>query len=176
MLPAWIRQEKRLGIGDSEARTLSSELAVDLVYTQETLERAPKCKRGRIELTEESNLRKRVAAEYLADRPTLSFIGVEQRFGHGAAENTRQLPAKVHCVLDADVQALATHWRMDVGSIASEHNAALPVVLRESRFVGKACEPDRIARAKICPRDARRGGCKFNERYRLGGRHSHGSI
>src|ERR1700761_8745527 len=39
MLPARIRQEERLRIGDSEARTLSSELAVDLVYTQEILDR-----------------------------------------------------------------------------------------------------------------------------------------
>ena len=63
---------------------------------------------------------------------------------------------------------------MDVRSIASEDNAALPVVLRESRFVGKACEPNRIARAKICPCDACRGGREFNERYWLGGRH--GSV
>ena len=85
MLPARIRMEKRLGIGDSEARTLSSELAVDLVYTQEAFERAPQRKRGRIELAEERNLRECVATEYLADRPTLSFIGVEQRFRRGAA-------------------------------------------------------------------------------------------
>src|ERR1700754_427877 len=38
MLPAQIiRREKRLGIGDSEARTLSSELTVDLGYTEEIL-------------------------------------------------------------------------------------------------------------------------------------------
>ena len=30
MLPAWIRQEERIGIGDSEAGTLSREPAVDL--------------------------------------------------------------------------------------------------------------------------------------------------
>jgi len=84
MLPAWIGRKERLGIGDSEARTFGSELAVDLVYTQEILERAPKRKRGSIEFTEESNLSQRVAAEYLADRPTLSFIGVEQRVRRGA--------------------------------------------------------------------------------------------
>ena len=56
---------------------------------------------------------------------------------------------------------------MDMGSIACEENAALPVVLREPRFVGEACEPDRIPRTKICPCDARRGGRKFDERYRL---------
>src|SRR5215831_17689992 len=83
MFPARIRQEKRLGIGNSEARALSGELAVDLVYTEEILERAPQRKCGRIEFAEQSNLRKRVAAEYLANWPTLSFIGVKQRFGRG---------------------------------------------------------------------------------------------
>src|ERR1700753_4469415 len=65
---------------------------------------------------------------------------------------------------------------MRMGGIASEEYAVLPVVLRETRFVGEAREPDRIARTKIRPRDARRSGRKFNERHRLGGRHSHRRI
>src|ERR1700743_1182279 len=65
---------------------------------------------------------------------------------------------------------------MHMGSIASEEYAVLPVVLRETRFVGEAREPDRIAWTKICPCDARCGGRKFNERHGLGGRQSHGRI
>src|SRR5262245_12052056 len=41
MLPAWIRQEERLGIGDPEARALSRELVVDLAHTKDILERTP---------------------------------------------------------------------------------------------------------------------------------------
>src|SRR5262249_35016222 len=40
----------------------------------------------------------------------------------------------------------------------------------------EAREPDRIARAKICPRDASRSCGKFNERYGFRGRHSYRRI
>ena len=87
--------------------------------------------RARIEFTEQCNLRERVATEYRANWPALPLVGVEQRFGRRAAQHTRQLPAEVHCVLDADVHALASHWRMDVSGITGEENAAVPVVRGE---------------------------------------------
>ena len=63
--------------------------------------------------------------------------------------NTRQFPAEIHGVLDADVHALTAHRRVDMGGIAGEENPPFPVVLGEARFIREARHPDRIARTEI---------------------------
>ena len=59
-----------------------------------------------------------------ADWMALGVVGVEQAVGRGALDDLRQLPAEVHRVLDAEVQALAPDRRMHVCGVAGEEHAA----------------------------------------------------
>jgi hypothetical protein len=53
----------------------------------------------------------------------------EKAFPGGALDDPRELPPQVHGVLEADLQPLATSRRMNVGGVAGQQHASIPVRL-----------------------------------------------
>ena len=58
---------------------------------------------------------------------TLGLVGIQQRGFDAPVEHGGQLPAQVHRVLQTQVEAWATHRRVDVGSVADQEHPTLPV-------------------------------------------------
>jgi hypothetical protein len=71
----------------------------------------------------------------------LKLVRVQQAVGRRPVNHLGQLPAQVHRVLYADVQALATHGVVHVRGVAREEHASLPVGRRLPGQVGEAGDP-----------------------------------
>ncbi|GAA2322435.1 hypothetical protein GCM10010149_89470 [Nonomuraea roseoviolacea subsp. roseoviolacea] len=73
-----------------------------------------------------------------AERTALVGVGVEQPVRRVPAHGRGELPAQVHGVADAEVESLRPEGGVDVGGVAREQDASLPVGRRLHRPVGEA--------------------------------------
>ena len=76
----------------------------------------------------------------LADRPALVLIAVKQPRSSRPVHLCGQLPAEVHCVLNPQVEPLATLGRVDVAASP----ASIPRMSRTSSVLGWIRHPTRV--------------------------------
>ena len=79
----------------------------------------------------------------------LVVVGVEQTVGRRPLDHLRELPAEVHRILHADVEALPTLRWVHVRGIAGEQHAAGAVRRRLPRHVREAGDPRRGVRPEV---------------------------
>ena len=94
-------------------------------------------------------LRHRVAQHARGDRVALGVVGVEQALRRRPLDHLRQLPAQVHRVLHADVEALPADRRVHVRRVAGEQHASCAVRRRLPRHVGEPRDPGRAVDAEV---------------------------
>ncbi len=79
------------------------------------------------------------------DRAALGVVGIQQgRIGHTAADQG-ELPAQVPGILDTGVHALGAGRAVDVGGIAGQEDAAVPVAAGVAVLQPEVGQPDGIA-------------------------------
>ena len=88
-----------------------------------------------------------------ADRVPLGVVGVEQALRRRPLDHLGQLPAQVHRILHADVEALPAHRGVHVRGVAREQHAALAVGRRLPGHVGEPGDPGRAVHAVVRPVD-----------------------
>src|SRR6185437_16798108 len=82
-------------------------------------------------------------------RVPLGVVGIEQALRRSTVHDLSQLPAQVHRVLHADVEALAAHGVMHVRGIACKQHTSLPVGRSLPRHVREAGDPGRAVDTEI---------------------------
>ena len=96
----------------------------------------------------ERDLRHRVAQHAGGDRVPLGVVGVEQALRRRPLDHLGQLPAQVHRVLHADVEALPADRGVHVRGVAGQQHApvavgrGLPGHVGEPRDPGGAVDPE----------------------------------
>jgi hypothetical protein len=77
-----------------------------------------------VDRPQDGELGKSVRQNGFGDGPPLGRVGVEQAFGHLAANDRGELPAEVCSVHEPEAQALTTEWRMDMRRITGKQHSA----------------------------------------------------
>ena len=90
---------------------------------------------------EERDLRHRVAQHAGGDRVALGVVGVQQAVRRRPVDHLGQLPAQVHRVLHAGVEALSAHRGMHVGGVAGQQHPPLAVGRGLPGHVGEPGDP-----------------------------------
>ena len=75
----------------------------------------------------EGDVRHRGAQHAGAGRVTLGVVGIEEAFRRCPVDHLGELPAQVHRVLHAGLEALCTVWRMHVRGVAGEQDPSVAV-------------------------------------------------
>jgi hypothetical protein len=118
---------------------------------------------------DEGGLREGVLGQREADGVAFGVVAVEQAGRRAAVDLGGELPAQVHRVLDADVQADATRREVHVGGVAREQHAAPAVLGGDPGGVAEAGQPGRVVHAEVAARHADRGGAQVLQRERVVG-------
>ena len=111
---------------DVQAGHHGPEAFARLVHAQELGHTIPQCLRAFVRATKR-DLRHRVAKDTGRDRVALGVVGVQEAFRRGPVDDLGQLPAAVHGVLHAGVEALSTHRRMHMGGVAGKQDPSIAV-------------------------------------------------
>ena len=114
-----------------------------------------------------------VLRDRLADGMPLGVIAVEQARRRPAVDLGGELPAQVHRVLEAGVQALAGRREVDMGGVARQQDAPGAVTGREAGGVAEPRQPAGPRHPAVGSADPQQGGPELVERQRLGGRCPH---
>ena len=88
------------------------------------------------------------------DRVALGVVAVEEARRGGPVDGPRELPAQVHGVLDAEVEALAAGGIVDVGRVAGQQYTSRPVARGLPAHVGEPGDPGRVVGAEVGAEDA----------------------
>ncbi len=105
-----------------------------------------------------------VHAHPLADRSAFALVGVQQPFGRPPPQLRGELPAEVHRVLDARVEALPAHRQVDVRRVARQEDPPRPVPVGQPGGVAEAGQPAHLGvveQVEVGPRHA------FHDRLEL---------
>lgn len=106
---------------------------------------------------DEGRLRAGVVQDAGRDGVAFGVVGVEQGSGCVAVHCGGEFPAEVDGVLDAHVESLAAGGEVDVGCVAGEQYAALPVLVGLACGVTEAGDPAGAAHAEVGAGDPGQG-------------------
>ena len=101
----------------------------------------------------ERDLRHRVAQHAGRDRVALGVVGIQQAFRRRPVDHLGQLPAQVHRILHADVEALSTDRGMHVRRVAGQQDPSLAVGRGLPGHVGEPGDPGEIVDPVVGPVD-----------------------
>ena len=96
-------------------------------------------------------LRQGVLLHTGADRMTLGLVGVQEEVRCAAVHHLRQLPAEIHGILQAGVEALPSLGRMHMGGVARDQHPASAVGLCLACGVGESGDPGRAVDPVVRP-------------------------
>ena len=90
---------------------------------------------------QERDLRHRVAQHAGSDRVALGVVGVQEAVRRCPVDHLGQLPAQVHRILHAGVEALSAHRGMHVGGVAGQQHPSVAVGRGLPGHVGEPGDP-----------------------------------
>ena len=101
----------------------------------------------------ERDLRHRVAQHAGRDRVALGVVGVQQAVRRVPLDHLGELPAQVHRILHAGVEALSAHRGMHVRGVAGQQDASVAVGRGLPGHVGEPGDPGRTVDPEVGPVD-----------------------